>query len=160
MKYLSALPVMLIAFVLTLLLSGCDLKQDSGLWKGTVLVREGDGRPAYQCDVELQITHTDQNVTLHHVRNVCPHFTSKWHGDTFEVHNQSLIYRGQDVGWARPNGDVTLELREFQMRDRFPILADRVVLSWKRTGMSLEFSEEVTFAGRTKLSSGWLRKVD
>jgi hypothetical protein len=52
-----------------------------------------------------------------------------------------------------------MELRDYEMTQRFPTLADKVMLSWTRVGDSLEFTEEVTFAGRKKRSSGWLRKM-
>jgi hypothetical protein len=45
------------------------------------------------------------------------------------------------------------------MRDRFPILADRVVLSWMRVDGRLEFTQEVYFAGRVTRSTGWLQRL-
>lgn len=159
MKFFPILPSLVFAMAILFGLTGCDIKRDSGLWRGTVVVREDDGRSPYTCQVELNITHTGETVTIHHLTTSCDAFASKWHGDTYEVHGHSLFYNGRDVGWARDDGAVILELEHGDMRERFPILADKVMLSWLRVGDSLEFTEEVSFASRTKRSTGWLRKV-
>jgi len=159
MKLFQILPSLFFGLAIAFGLTGCDIKRDSGLWQGTVVVREDDGRPNYTCQVELNLTHTDETVTVHHLLTSCEAFASKWHGDTYEVHGTSLFYNGRDIGWVRDDGSATLELRDYEMTQRFPTLADKVLLSWTRVGDSLEFTEEVTFAGRMKRSSGWLRKV-
>jgi hypothetical protein len=159
MKLFQILPSLFFALAIAFGLTGCDIKRDSGVWQGTVVVREDDGRPDTTCQMEINLTHTDETVTIHHLYTACEAFASRWQGDTYEVHGMSLFYNGRDVGWVRGDGSVTMELRDYEMTQRFPTLADKVMLSWTRVGDSLEFTEEVTFAGRKKRSSGWLRKM-
>jgi hypothetical protein len=156
MKFLSFSLLMIWA---ALSLTGCDVKRDSGLWQGTVVVRDDEGGAPETCQVELDLTHTDEAVTVHSLRTSCEHFSSRWEGDTYDIQGNSLYYDGRDVGWVREDGSAIVELKQDQMRDRFPILADRVVLSWMRVDGRLEFTQEVYFAGRVTRSTGWLQRL-
>jgi len=147
-----------LGLMITLVLSGCDLKRDSGLWRGTVVVRD-EMRNPYTCELEVDISHTDRDLILHHMLTSCKAYSAKWHPGTYEVHGESVWKNGRSVGTALPDGTVSLELNDQVADDRYPMPASRVIVSWMRVGEGLEFTEEAYFAGRIQRSSGLLRRV-
>ncbi len=139
-------------------LTACDVQRDSGLWRGTVKVRE-EGRTVRECDVELNLTHTNETMTIHHLHTGCDAYGARWEGESFEVHERSLFLRGREVGWVTLDGTAELALQRYDLGESYPLLADELRLSWQRKGEGLGFTEEVTYAGRKRYSTGTLWRV-
>ncbi len=158
MKNFSFLFTFLLCVFALFSLTACDFKPDSGLWSGNVEV-QNEGLRSHDCNLEVDITHTDDHITLHHVSNRCYYYSSKWHGGTFEVRGTGVWKRDRLVGWAQADGTVTLQLDESVIDDRFPFPAQRMVVSWNRVGGQLRYSEDAyTDLRRVHSASGWLSK--
>ena len=158
MKHFTRLVLALALFVAFAGLSGCSLRPDSGLWRGSLVVRDDPARPPYNCRMEIDLTHTEESVTVHQLRTACENYATNWPGATFEVRGSTVLYEGRPVGWVGED-NVTLELDPAYLREAYPALADKVSLSWTRVGEYLEFSEVVRYGTQERRSSGWLMRV-
>lgn len=143
---------------LVLSLSACQMRADSGLWRGTVTVEE-DFQRSYSCTLELEITHTNEDLILHRISNSCFAYSSSWRAGKFELFGNTVWKSGRVVGSVGDDGSGSLELDSLTMDERYPFPANSVRLLWNRTGIGLSFTEEAFFAGRTVRTSGWLTKV-
>lgn len=139
-------------------LTGCNIVRDTGLWRGTVVVRD-ELRAPYTCEVEIDLTHTDDTLAIHHLLTSCNAYSSKWHPGTFELLGSSAWKNGRNIGWAREDGSANLELDDNTADERFPMPSNRVILSWVRVGEGIEFTQETYYAGRIQRSTGLLRKT-
>lgn len=140
-------------------LTGCDVDQapDSGTWRGQVTYSDGIYQPT-SCEVKLDTSHNDKTLRIYHLESSCNQFTSRWSSVSFDVHGDELWKGNQLVGHASPNGTVSFELENPYLDDRYPYPANRVVVSWNRSGNFLEFTETAYFDGRVQRSHGWLRQ--
>lgn len=147
------------ALALAVGLSGCTFHEDSGVWRGSVLRTDGSG-PSKYCDLEVDIAHSDQKVVVHSLTTNCDSYSLRWRPGTYEVFGETIWRQGRPVGWARANGSASLEISDYagMADERYPLGAHKVVLSWHRTGASLEFTEEAHFHDRVQRTSGWLRR--
>jgi len=140
-------------------MSGCVMLEDSGTWRGTAVNRD-DFREPYTCDMELELTHSDDQIILHHVAANCGSYRGVWHPGSFEVHGSTIFKNGKAVGWARDDGSATIDVddpsRYFD--ERYPYPASRVVISWVKVGERMEYTEEAYFAGRVQRTNGWLTR--
>lgn len=157
MKLTNALAKLTLGIGLIVGLSGCRMIGDSGVWSGSAVSRDGVYE-SYSCNVEVDITHTEEYVTLHHVATDCGRYAGRWQAGTFEIHGTTVWRNGKPVGWARDDGSVTLDIDDPSkfLDQRYP--ATRLVISWMRVGDSLEYTEEAYFAGRVQKTNGWLRR--
>lgn len=140
-------------------MSGCVMLEDSGTWRGTAVNRD-DFREPYTCDMELDLTHTDDDLTLNHISANCGAYRGTWHPGHFEVRGSTLWKNGKTVGWARDDGSVTIDVNDPSLLfdERYPYPASRVVISWVKVGERLEYTEEAYFAGRVQRTHGWLSR--
>ncbi len=159
MKLTNALAKVTLGVALIAGLSGCRMIGDSGVWSGSAVSRDGF-RESYSCNVEVDITHTEEYVTLHHVATDCGTYAGRWHAGTFEIHGGTVWRNGKAVGWARDDGSVTLDITDPSkfLDNRYPYPASRLMISWMRVGESLEYTEEAHFPGRVQKTNGWLRR--
>ena len=142
---------------LVLTLSGCVFFDDSGLWRGEAVSQDGV-REAFACRVQVDLSHTESDIALHEVSTDCGAYAQRWEGGNFEVHGTTVWREGRAVGWADRDGAVTLDIdRPSQaLRSAYPYPADRLVVSWRRVGQSLEYTEEDHFGSRVQSTHGWL----
>ncbi len=134
------------------------MRRDSGLWKGTVTVDDGYQTP-YSCTAEMDISHNDQDLIIHHIANTCFAYGSKWHTGRFELFGSSVWKNGRNVGSAHHDGSGSLELDELTMDERYPHAATTVRISWRRSGIGLDFTEQAYSGGRVVRTTGWLKKI-
>jgi hypothetical protein len=140
------------------LLTGCNLARDTGTWRGSVVVRE-EGRFPETCEVEIELTHSDDYLQFHHLMASCQAYSTKWHPGSFNLQGQNVWKNGERIGWAREDGSANLELTDRVTDERYPLPAHRVIVAWARIGEGLDFSQETYSAGRIQRSSGFLRRV-
>jgi hypothetical protein len=154
-------PLALLTFAAAILvgLSGCEVMDDTGTWRGTAVNRD-DFREPYTCNMETKLTHTDDEVILHHIVADCGAYRGVWHPGKFEVHGTTVWKNGRAVGWAKDDGSVTLDINDpaGMFDERYPYPASRVVISWVRVNGRLEYTEEAHFAGRVQRTHGWLSR--
>jgi len=143
---------------LMVLLTGCNLARDTGTWRGSVVVRE-EGRMPETCEVEIELTHSDDHLQFHHLAANCDSYASKWHPGSFNITGHSVWKNGEMIGWAKEDGSANLELTDRVTDQRYPLPATRVIVAWTRIGDGLEFTQETYFSGRIQRSNGYLRKV-
>lgn len=138
-------------------LAGCNVYSDSGVWKGAAVIRDSVRGPK-NCSIEVDITHNESLLALHHVNTNCEGYATNWRAGTFEVHGDTLWRNGKLVGSAKYTGEVELMLEDPYMDERYPYPARTVRVAWARNGEYLEYTEEAYFAGRTQTLHAWLRR--
>lgn len=139
-------------------LSGCVVIEDSGVWSGR-LYSQSDNQNGYGCDLELDMSHFDDQLTIHSIDTNCGGPQARWAPKPFYVTNGNLWRGSQVVGWSREDGSTSFTLdnpQDGSWSERYPFPAHRVVISWQQHGNSMEYTEDAYFAGSVQRTRGTL----
>jgi hypothetical protein len=148
----------LLISVFCVLLNGCNLTGDSGLWRGTITTYESH-ELLESCDLELEINRSEETLIVHSLEMQCPRYSYRWKVGAFDLFGGGIWKHGQRVGNVDPNGEVELELLPWVTDEPLPVGYRSIKLRWNRLGSELRFWQESNRFGWSQKSSGWLRKI-
>jgi hypothetical protein len=141
-------------------LTACDLYPDSGKWAGDFTVHDEAWNDRYTCSADVDITHTNDVVSLNAIDSYCGSRSLHWSPSALNRRGMSLYRDDQKVGDVYPDGTVRIELTDPYYTDHYPNRAQRIVITWTRLGDDLQFSLTEYYEGTALVRESNLHRVN
>lgn len=132
-------------------LSACTSAPDTGYWTGTATYQDAYGRTQYCSSAQFDVSHTEHFLEVNRITFYCDSEVISWGPASFDLHDDTAVRYGQNVGWGKIDGSAWLDLSD-------PVLDKSVTVHWYRSGEFLVYQEDVRSHSGSYVINATLRK--
>ncbi|MGZ3652445.1 MAG: hypothetical protein ACXWR1_21730 [Bdellovibrionota bacterium] len=152
-------PRIAISLVCLFALTACDIYPDSGKWAGDVSVHDDLWTQHYSCSLDVDITHTDEVVSLNSFDSFCGDGTLHWAPPALNRHGDSLYLGDQEVGAVEADGTIHIQFDNPYFTAQYPHQVDQVIVTWTRVGEDLVVDVTEVNQGRQLIMESTLHRL-